>query len=147
MVHFHVLLCVLWPNILTKPRKTRCVHKDVLLVCFWFFLCFVSLCTVVESCPNFFHSRVKLGGSAKNRLFRFWRQKKGQLTLGMKRVPIFFSESGNKDIVYLVLCQNPVMMTCHSSLFCALYLYTTRLLFHCISFKIDHTFCLCHTCN
>lgn len=32
------------------------------------------------------------------------------------------------DVIYLVLCQHPVMMTCHSSLFCALYLYMIRLL-------------------
>ena len=25
------------------------------------------------------------------------------------------------DVIYLVLCRHPVMMTCHSSLFCALY--------------------------
>lgn len=45
------------------------------------------------------------------------------------------------DVIYLVLCRHPVMMTCHSSLFCALYLYMIRLLFHCISLDLSPIFC------
>ncbi len=44
------------------------------------------------------------------------------------------------DVIYLVLCQHPVMMTCHSSLLCALYLYMIRLLFHCISLDLSSIF-------
>lgn len=50
------------------------------------------------------------------------------------------------DVIYLVLCWHPVMMTCHSSLFCALYLYMIRLLFHCITLDLSPIL-LCHTCN
>lgn len=45
------------------------------------------------------------------------------------------------DVIYLVLCRHPVMMTCHSSLLCALYLYMIRLLFHCISLDLSPIFC------
>lgn len=45
------------------------------------------------------------------------------------------------DVIYRVLCRHPVMMTCHSSLFCALYLYMIRLLFHCISLDLSPIFC------
>lgn len=44
------------------------------------------------------------------------------------------------DVIYLVLCRHPVMMTCHSSLLCALYLYMIRLLFHCISLDLSPIF-------
>lgn len=55
------------------------------------------------------------------------------------------------DVIYLVLCQHPVMMTCHSSLFCALYLYMIRLLLLFFPplyfFGFIILFFLCHTCN
>lgn len=44
------------------------------------------------------------------------------------------------DVIYLVLCRHPVMMTCHSSLLCALYLYMIWLLFHCISLDLSPIF-------
>lgn len=49
------------------------------------------------------------------------------------------------DGIYLVLCRHPVMMTCYSSLFCALYLYIIRLFFT-VFLWIYHPF-LCHICN
>ena len=47
------------------------------------------------------------------------------------------------DVIYLVLCWQPVMMmTCHSSLFCALYLYKvwSGFFFHCISLNLSPIF-------
>lgn len=44
------------------------------------------------------------------------------------------------DVIYLVLCQHPVMMTCHSSLFCALYLYIWSGFFFTVFLWIYHPF-------
>lgn len=47
----------------------------------------------------------------------------------------------SSDVIYLVLWWHPVMMTCHSYLLCALYLYTIRLLFSLYYFGfITHSF-------
>lgn len=69
-----------------------------------------------------------------------WEERFDNVISRLWRKPYF------SDVIYLVLCWHPVMMTCHSSLLCTLYLYMIRLLFHCIALDLSPIL-LCHTCN